>query len=375
MLKEKKNILFLLYRECAFLPPFMTILDCLKDKYSLKVISRESKDSLLHLQKIYANSDVSFLAVSPEENATDLKTRVTNRIKNVLHVPSQSHKECVRLLEETKYDLLWVIHEHTAFEFKDALQGKKYILSLYELNDHRRDFLEFIKPVIKGAQEVIVAEYNRACIMRVWLGLDKTPTVIPNKPLNHPLKRNVPNSYQELLEDKKIILYQGYINRSRNLDKVCEAVKDLPGYCIVLMGKGDETYIQELKQKYPQIIHISFIAPPEHLYVTSWAHLAIVKYDFVYLNAIFCAPNKTWEYTGFGIPVLGHNIPGLQYTIGQYKAGICTNLDDVECIKSAISEIDNNYDEYSKNALTFYNSYDIKASIDAIVDSIIRKTK
>lgn len=366
MLKAKKTILFLLYRECTFLPPFMTILDCLKDEYSLKVISRETKESLANLKKQYADSDVTFLAVEPEESTCDLKSRISNRVKNVFHAPSGSHKECLRLLEETQYDLLWIIHEKTALEFKDALQGKQYVLSLYELNDHDRAFLEEIKPVMQKAQEVMVPEYNRACILRVWQKLDKTPTVIPNKPLNHPLKRNIPNSFSDQLKGKKIVLYQGYINRSRNLDKVCEAVKDIPDYCIVLMGKGDESYIQELKRKYPQIIHISFIAPPEHLYVTSWAHVAIVKYDFVVLNAIFCAPNKTWEYTGFGIPVLCHDIPGLQYTIGQYKAGVCTDMDNTVCIKAAIEEMDKHYDEYSKNALTYYNSFDVKETVSTI---------
>lgn len=365
----KKAILFLLYRECTFLPPFMTILDCLKERYALKVISRESPESLERLKKQYQDSDVTFLAPAIVEKKRGGMDKVTDRIQSIIHTPSKVYKEHRQLLETTKYDILWVIHENTAYEFKEALVEKKYLLSLYELNDHRRDFLEQIKSVIKSAQEVFVPEYNRACILRVWLQLGKTPTVIPNKPLNHPLKRNIPNSYQEQLKGKKIILYQGYINRSRNLDMVCEAVKEMFDYCIVLMGKGDESYINELKQKYPQILHISFIAPPEHLYVTSWAHVAIVKYDFVVLNAIFCAPNKTWEYTGFGIPVLCHAIPGLQYTIGQYKAGVCTDMDDVECIKAAIKEIDQHYDEYSKNALTYYNSFDVKETINSIVEN------
>lgn len=367
----KQIVLFLFYRECTFLPPFMTILDSLKEEYSLKVISRETNDTLSYLHKLYAGSDVTFLSSPKDEGASSLRTRVKNKFRRFLHIPSQSYKESLRLLQETKYDLLWVIHENTAFEFKDVLKGKKYLLSIYELNDHRRDFLEVIKPVMQKALDVIVPEYNRACILRVWQDLNKTPIVIPNKPLHHPHNRNIPNSYSAQLEGKKIILYQGYINRDRNLNKVCEAVKDMPDYSIVLMGKGDESYIQELKSNYPQIIHISFIAPPEHLYVTSWAHLAIVKYDFGYLNAIFCAPNKTWEYTGFGIPVLCHEIPGLLYSIGRYKAGVCTNMDDTECIKAAIEEIDQHYDEYSKNALFYYNSFNIKEAIEKEVNKHI----
>ena len=364
----KQTILFLLNRECTYLPPFMTILEALSEEYCLKVISCEHNGGKHKLEELYKGKDVTFLSNETQSEDTSFMARIGRRVRKVLNVSSAFHNEAEEFIAEVHYDLLWVIHEETAFEFKKCLQGKKYILSLYELNDHRRDFLEQIKPVIKEAQEVLIPEYNRACILRVWLQLDKTPTVIPNKPLNHPLKRNIPNSYQGQLKGKKIILYQGYINRRRNLDKVCEAVKDMSGYCIVLMGKGDDNYIYELKQKYPQILHISFIAPPEHLYVTSWAHIAIVKYDFVVLNAIFCAPNKTWEYTGFGIPVLCHNIPGLEYTIGRYKAGVCCDMDDKDEIKKAILQIEANYEQFSKNAITFYNSCNIKQEILTIVE-------
>ena len=368
-MQNKKNILFLYYRECSALPPFMTILDSLCDKYSLKVICYESEDSMKQLQGLYRGRDVQFLCRVLQVNEKSLKVRIQRRLKLRNEVSSVYRREAEKIVRETDYDLLWVIHEQTAYEFRHFLKGRKYVISFYELNDHRRDFLEAIKHVVIGAKEVFVPEYNRACILRTWLGLKVTPTVIPNKPLRHPRKRNIPNNYSTELEGKKIILYQGYIVRSRNIDAVCEAVKDLQGYSIVLMGKGDETYIQELKSKYQHIIHISFIAPPEHLYVTSWAHIAIVKYDFVWLNAIFCAPNKTWEYTGFDIPVLCHDIPGLRYTIGNNKAGVCVDMDDKNAIKRAIGEIDSHYEEYSRNARTFYESYDIKEGLLSVVSN------
>lgn len=367
----KLSILFLLNKECTYLPPFMAILDSLCDDYQLKVLSYESKEGRAKLNAQYEGKSVEFIETIQRENTKKISARLKGRMRRLLGIGSCFHKEAVKKINTLHYDLLWIIHEETAFEFRNDLMGKKYLLSFYELNDHRMDFLNKLSPVAKNALDIVVPEYNRACILRVWMRLDKTPSVIPNKPLNHPRKRCIPNSYSELLEGKKIVLYQGYINRSRNLDKVCEAVKDMPGYSIVLMGKGDDLYIQELKNKYPQIIHISFIAPPEHLYVTSWAHIAIVKYDFVVLNAIFCAPNKTWEYTGFGIPVLCHDIPGLQYTIGQYKAGICTNMDNTECIKAAIEMIDEQYEEYSKNALVYYDSFDVKEAVSEIVKKYI----
>lgn len=367
MLKEKKTILFLLNRECTYLPPFMAMLDSLCEGYSIKVISCEKEGGFDKMKKLYEGRDVEFLCSIPQNDSTTLSARIRRKASKLFRIPSSFYKEAARLIGQANYNLLWVINEETAFEFRKELEGKQYLVSLHELNGFRRDFLDSIRPVLINAQEVIVPEYNRACILRVWLKLDKTPTVIPNKPFSHPRKRCIPNSYSEQLEGKKVILYQGYINRSRNLDKVCEAVKDMPGYSIVLMGKGDTSYINELKHKYPQITHISFIEPPEHLYVTSWAHIAIVKYDFVALNAIFCAPNKTWEYTGFGIPVLCHDIPGLRSTIGQYEAGVCTDMDDTKAIKKAIETIDSDYERYSLNAQKYYESFDLKESLESIV--------
>lgn len=341
----------------------MTILDSLCEDYTLKVICCETRESRKQLELLYEGRDVHFLSRVEKDNPRALLTRLQKRFKLRFEISKKFRRESETLIKETKYDILWVIHELTAYEYRAFLKGKRYLLSFYELNDHRMSFLRHLTSTVQNATRVFVPEYNRACILRTWLRLKQTPTVVPNKPLGHPRKRNIPNRYSSQLEGKKIILYQGYIVRSRNIDAVCEAVKDMPGYCIVLMGKGDDTYIQELKNKYPQILHISFIAPPEHLYVTSWAHIAIVKYDFVYLNAIFCAPNKTWEYTGFDIPVLCHNIPGLQYAIGQYRAGICTDLDNIQDIRKAIEEIENNYDDFCRNARTYYESIDIKDSL------------
>ncbi|MDD3663218.1 MAG: glycosyltransferase [Candidatus Pacebacteria bacterium] len=162
---------------------------------------------------------------------------------------------------------------------------------------------------------------------------------------------------------KKNIFYQGYISRSRYVYKICEACERLEDYTFVMMGGGDQNYIEEFKSRYSNIIHIGFVRPSEHLNITSYARMAIVKYDFVVLNAIYCAPNKTWEYTCFGIPVLAYNIPGLEYTIGSYNAGVCCDMDNQQEIKETIRKIDSNYEQYHQNAITFYNSFDVRETI------------
>ena len=58
--------------------------------------------------------------------------------------------------------------------------------------------------------------------------------------------------------------------------------------------------------------------------------------------------------------MLGNDIPGLSDTIGKFEAGICTDTDDVEKIKSAIFDIEKAYPYYSQQAQKMYNSVDIK---------------
>lgn len=359
----KKKILFLYSSECYKLPPFLTILDCLKDEYDLSVVSYETSKQRKILEESYPEVKFMSKLVRPERESF-----VDKVIRHIFY-PIKFHYEAKRLIQETPHDLLWIIHEKTMVEFSKILPKGKYIVSSYELNDMLPDFLKKSREGMQNAKMVISAEYNRSCIMRVWYGLSYTPIVVPNKPLQHPLERNIRCEFSEVFEGKKIILYQGYIQKVRNIDILCKAVEELKDYKLVLMGGGDQDYIDYLKQNYKNLIFTGFVNPPHHLNITSHGYIGVIKYDFIYLNHAYCAPNKIWEYTGFDIPVLGNDLPALEEAITRNNAGICTNLDDLESVKKAIVEIDMHYDSYAKNAHKLYNSVDIKSLINSIADN------
>ena len=60
--------------------------------------------------------------------------------------------------------------------------------------------------------------------------------------------------------------------------------------------------------------------------ITSYARIGINFYRPNCLNKAFCAPNKIYEFSGFGIPIIGNDIPGLKNTIGLNNAGKCVRL-------------------------------------------------
>ena len=366
---DKKVILFLLNNEVSSLPPLMAMLDCLCKDYSLKVISCEKPGGKDRLESMYQGRDVHFLSNTVKEECLSIYQRVRRKIRRILNVSSRWHKEASLLLQQAAYDVLWIAHENAAIEFKSDLMGKEYIMNIFELYDAYPVFLKNLKPIAQRARTVIVPEYNRACMLKYWLDLKDIPTVVPNKPFTHPRVKRIDNEWAAQLAGKKVLLYQGYLNSNRNIDSICEAINSMPEWIVVLLGKGEKQYISHIENDYPNVLHLEFIQPPHHLDVTSWARIGVVKYDWYDLNHAYCAPNKIWEYAGFGIPMIGNELPGLRYTVGNAKAAVLADMDNVEDIKNAVLEIDKNYEYFSTNALTFYDS----CNIDSLLKDVLRK--
>lgn len=359
---DKKTIQFIFSGEIYKLPPFVTILDSLKGEFNLNVLCYETAENLTKLKTRYQKDNIYFENACERRVINNFSSRLKNRISRELKFETKFHKKAKNIIRNGSYDKLWIIHENTLYEVKDLLKGLAFTISMYELNDARGRFLEELKDSFHEASEIIVCEPNRASILRTWMKLDKTPTVVPNKPLYHPRKKNIPLKFDYDFYGKKIILYQGHIQKSRNVDAFCKAINEMEGFSLVLMGSRTD-YRDELQKTYPNVQFIDFVNPPEHLHITSHAYIGIVKYDYVDLNSIFCAPNKTYEYAGFGIPMVANDIPGLVNSVGRFGAAVCIDTDNVNDIKNAIIEIDNNYQSYCESALRFYDDFDVRATL------------
>lgn len=279
----------------------------------------------------------------------------------------------------TNDSILWINTFDTLKFLGKKLLNYKYILHLYELIRETRFFYKFPYPkykfglYLKTAYKVIECEYNRACITQAWFGLKNRPIVIPNKLY---LDKTECETFQvtpeivqqmKLLEGKTIILYQGILGPERPVGIIAEAVSELgDDFAMVIMSNS------KLDKQYRNLVEIGFINPPNHLYVTQKAHIGILNYQANKngfsgndcLNSIYCAPNKLYEYSKYGLPMIGNDIPGLKYTIENSGAGICIENMTKDRIKDAIKKICQNYDEYKQHSLDFYNSVDVKKIIE-----------
>ena len=279
--------------------------------------------------------------------------------------------------------VLWSSEMQTAAVLgNSALKfGKRHIQSLYELGDEAgKDYLGFDMDRLYATATLIECEYNRAHILKAEKGIDKLPFVLPNKPYAHPRKRSIPVSDEkaasvvETWKGKKVFLYQGGLQNDRGqllrlIESLCESQSDA---IVAIMGRPSPL-IDELKRKYANVSYVPFVSPPHHLEVTSHADVGIAYYQggaiwgLSPLNPVYCAPNKIYEYSGFGIPLICNDIPGLKYTIEQYHAGICLDEITKESVSLAAQRILSRYQEYSDNALTFFDAVDIASEVKKIL--------
>lgn len=267
-----------------------------------------------------------------------------------------------------KYDhsdtIFWFGTAETVIPMKGLLRNKKYIVSLLELLDSAPKKRRLLHGIIENALKVTCCEETRAYIIKHWYSLKELPTIFPNKPYEQdttrrikPTSETTKNIIKEIKNDN-VIIYQGYLQNTEELLEIAYALKRFNyKYKLVLMGIDQYRSYEKIKKVYPNTVFYPYVPAPLHLEVTSYARFGILFYRPTILNNAFCAPNKIFEYGGFGIPMIGNNIPGLRNTIGNANAGVCINLNRDE-IYLAIAQMEGNYDFFSKNARNYYESID-----------------
>lgn len=292
------------------------------------------------------------------------------------------------LSNSVNQDLIWITSSKAIHMLGDLLIGQKYILQLMELE---RDIPKYPKQHLvmmglskyaRGAYKVVVPEYNRGQILKAWWGLEQNPIVLPNKPYSLSLEKlndKEKEKYKIICDEKrKIILYQGVFGNDRNLTEYAKAAYSLKDkFAFYLLGEAKNKKIQvELEKQIscnPETKILGFISPPNHLYFTQLAWIGLLPYqakivdDMDILNAVYCAPNKIYEYAAYGVPMLGPDLPGLHYPFMQYNMGRCVNSVSSESIVNAILEIDRHHDEMSRNCKAFYNSVDMGQLVEQII--------
>lgn len=290
-----------------------------------------------------------------------------------------------RFSEELRQaDVIWVLHENTMLlggkRFADRMG--EYLYTMYELCVKNSRVPEVYDYAAGKAGLTVVPEYTRAHIAKAFYSLEQLPAVIPNKPLEHPRMKNMPisdNAIREKIrriraEGKKIIMYMGILSDERPLEPIIEAVNTTDHYVLAVLG-GRTPYLDRLEQKMGgRFEYLGEVKPPYHLEVASHADVAYISYVARNgsINAVFCAPNKVYEFAGFGIPMLCNDNPGLKFTVEHQGMGVCVPELSVEAIRAALERIDASREAMGEAANRYYDAESVEKAVSGTLERYMK---
>lgn len=348
------------------LPPVLALVEVMSELSDNVVLVTNKTDSAIRMH--LENRGVKVVEAWPEQKTTLGPRTLTGKAWSWMVFRRVFWDTYVPIAQNS---LLWISTGDSALAIGKKLLQHRYVLGLLELYDRRKRYLRALKPFITRARRVVVPEPCRAAIFRVWYQLPYTPTVLPNKPYSFAGKRNMPvppgPALDELnrIQGRKLLLYQARMVRMEAFD-VARAINDYLGdeYVLGILGQiRDHSMFTELKNLYPDLVHVDYIPPPDHLSVTSHAHIGFLIYNYESLNNVFCAPNKTWEYASLRLPMMCHELPMLSQQLEQYKAGETFRSGDPRSVAEGIRRIDDDYDAYCNGAEKLFASVNIKEII------------
>ena len=317
----------------------------------------------------------------------DLGKRCNPKVKyKKYYMRLKKRKEIRKYIAQNykNYDLLWITSEIGVREVGSLLLKTKYVMQLMEMVNYVPQFgnsnvFKFdIKKYAQSAFRVVVPEENRAHIIRAKWELDEIPSVLPNKPYDLSLDFELSEKARHIVdivkkEKRKIILYQGGFTKDRRFEEFAEAVDFLgDDYVFYLMGFQNE-YCKEILRKYPNVVYLGALNPPEHLVVAQYAHIGVLTYIpvktafYSELNALYCAPNKIYEYALCELPMIGTNVLGLKYPFEKYNIGKCCEKLTSKDICKTIKEIEKEYEIIKGNCKVFYQSIDLDIIMKGIL--------
>lgn len=174
----------------------------------------------------------------------------------------------------------------------------------------------------------------------------KSNTLILNSPLfkkdNSVSTKYFHNIYNIPL-DELVFVYLGGFSHGRGIDYIIEAFSkgNIESH-IIFIGYGElKDYIKEFTLKYNNI-HLHKPVPHEEVVtLVRNADVGLSLIENISLSDYFCLPNKLFEYSFAGLPVLASDFPDISKIVLKYKLGKVCNISS-ESINKAIKEFELN---------------------------------
>ncbi len=170
------------------------------------------------------------------------------------------------------------------------------------------------------------------------------PTVLFNVPDAAPVPvTDVLREQTGVLPGVPIVLYQGALFPHRGLPVLVDAMAQVPGAALVLMGEGPLRGALETQIKAGGLAGRAFVldpVPPDGLLaVTASADVGAVTLDDACLSYRFALPNKLFEYLMARLPVAATDLPELRRVVEGHGVGLLSPPGDVAALSDTLTRL------------------------------------
>lgn len=188
------------------------------------------------------------------------------------------------------------------------------------------------------------------------------PVVVYNAPKYKEVAKS--DKFRESLpikQDSIIMLYQGGFMRDRGLELWIEAFKQRADDKVVLVFMGYGEMQDEIEKAATESDNIFFHPAVEVDVLLSYTAAAAAAVSYIFnscLNYLYCMPNKLFEYTMAGLPVIVSNLKDMSDVVREYNLGIVVDMDTPEAINKAVDTlIAMDLSQFRENARKFAQTY------------------
>ena len=220
--------------------------------------------------------------------------------------------------------------------------------------------------LISSADSVIMVSDGCAEFTAQKYGI-QLPTVIMNTPDFDPAKIQVRDLRKELNipEENLVLVHQGSLQKNRGIEQSIDAMRNMANITYVIIGYGQHRpFLEDYVLSAGLSDKVKFFGPVPSNQLVEWTASAdigmctIVGKTKSYLYAM---PNKLFEYTMAGLPVISSNYPDMGKFVTENKMGITCDPESPESISAAINtlvtdaELRATYAQGAKIARTKFN--------------------
>lgn len=264
----------------------------------------------------------------------------------------------VKVLRSYRRTEISVVHCHSLSDLpigvllKIGKPGVKLIYDAHELETERNGLAGLNKSLDKIKERLLIRFVDHTLVVSDSIAAwyrekykGRPVTVVKNMPRNE--LASLPDPGPSRFRDRFnigsgiVFLYQGALIRGRGIELLLSAFSKIDGgKHIVFMGYG--SYEQEIKDFAATHKNIHFheaVRPDEVMRYTAAADVGICLIENTCLSYYYSLPNKLYEYTLAGVPVIVSQFPEMSKLVDEFENGWGTPVRE-DSLMSLIERID-----------------------------------